>query len=100
MAKFIPLHDNVLVKVAEQSNMTQSGLYIPHTAGEGVVIEGLVVDVGPGKKEYAMTGEATKQMSVKKGDTILFPKFNSTEVSIDGKKHYIVAEPYILAYAR
>lgn len=87
------LNDNVLVEVPTEKKTTASGLYIPETAQDGQIIYGIVVKVGLGK---VLDNGQRVFPSVIEGDTIYFPKFNSTKVDINGKTMYVVSEQQIL----
>lgn len=83
-----PLADRVLVEPKEAETKTASGLYIPDTAKEKPQ-QGVVVAVGPGKKD--------ETMEVKAGDTVLYGKYAGTEVSYEDKKYIIMKQSDILA---
>lgn len=87
------LNDNVLVEVPTEKKTTASGLYIPETAQEGQVIYGTVVKVGLGK---IMDNGQRLIPNVIEGDTVYFPKFNSTKIEIDGRTLYVVSEQQIV----
>jgi chaperonin GroES len=87
-----PLQDRVLVKRIEADEMTAGGIIIPDTAKEKPQ-EGEVVDVGPGKR---LDNGSVQEMSVKKGDKILFSKYGGTDVTIDGEDYLIMREDDIL----
>ena len=91
MASIKPLGDRVLIQADVAEEVTSSGLYIPDTAKEKPQ-QGTVVAVGPGKVE-----NGTKvDMSVSKGDKVLYGKYAGTEVTIDGEEHLILREDEIL----
>ena len=87
-----PLEDRVLVKPIEAESKTASGIYLPEASKEKPV-KGEVVATGPGKRlDNGKRGE----MSVKKGDTVVYGKYAGTEVDIDGEKHMIIKESELL----
>lgn len=86
--KMKPLADRVLIEPAEAEQKTAGGIIIPDTAKEKPQ-KGIVVAVGPGKKDEPMT--------VKVNDTVLYGKYAGTEVSIDGKTYLIMKESDIYA---
>lgn len=91
MANIKPLSDRVLVLADAAEEKTQSGIIIPDTAKEKPQ-RGVVVAAGPGKVE-----NGTKiDMSVKKGDQILYGKYSGTEVTLDGEEYLIMRESDIL----
>jgi chaperonin GroES len=90
--KIKPLNDRVIVKRVEQEQKTSGGIIIPDTAKEKPQ-EGLVVAVGPGKRDDE--GKRTA-LEVKEGDRILFGKYAGTEIKIDGEEHIFMREDDIL----
>mgnify|MGYP000114656332 FL=1 len=91
MASIKPLGDRVLIQADVAEEVTSSGLYIPDTAKEKPQ-QGTVVAVGPGKVE-----NGTKvDMSVSKGDKVLYGKYAGTEVTIDGEEYLIMRESDIV----
>lgn len=92
MANIKPLQDRVLVKRIEAEEKTASGIIIPDTAKEKPQ-EGEVIAVGPGK---VMDNGSRVELTVKKGDKILFSKYAGTEVKIGGSEYLIMREDDIL----
>lgn len=87
-----PLEDRVLVKPIEAESKTASGIYLPESAKEKPV-RGQVVAVGPGKR---LENGKRAEMSVRKGDTVVYGKYAGSEVEIKGVKHLIVRESELL----
>ena len=83
-----PLADRVLVEPKEAETKTASGLYIPDTAKEKPQ-QGVVIAVGPGKKD--------EPMELKAGDVVLYGKYAGTEVSDEDKKYLIMKQSDVLA---
>lgn len=80
-----PLGDRVLVKLVEEHERTQGGIYIPDTA-----------------KDKPQTGEVTavgdgEKVTVKVGDRVMFAKFAGTEVKIDSVEHLLLPMEDVLA---
>jgi chaperonin GroES len=86
-----PLHDRIIVKRIEEEVKTKGGIIIPDTAKEKPQ-EGMVVAVGPGRRE---DGKVIA-VDVKKGDRILFGKYSGTEIKLDGEEHLILREEDVL----
>ena len=87
-----PLHDRVIVKRIEEGEQVRGGIIIPDTAKEKPQ-EGEVIAAGEGK--YLKDG--TRQaLDVKAGDRVLFGKYSSSEVKIDGEELLIMREDEIL----
>ncbi len=87
-----PLEDRVLVKPTEAETKTASGIYLPETSKEKPV-KGEVIAVGPGKR---LENGKRAEMSVRKGDTVVYGKYAGTEVEIKGDKHLILRESELL----
>lgn len=83
-----PLSDRVLVEPSEAETKTAAGLIIPDTAKEKPQ-QGVVIAVGPGKKD--------EPMELKEKDVVLYGKYAGTEVSFEGKKYLIMKQSDILA---
>ena len=83
-----PLADRVLVEPKEAETKTASGLYSPDTAKEKPQ-QGVVIAVGPGKKD--------EPMELKAGDVVLYGKYAGTEVSYEDKKYLIMKQSDVLA---
>ncbi|MFQ6675806.1 MAG: co-chaperone GroES [Fidelibacterota bacterium] len=91
--KIQPLADRVVVQPAEAEEVSKGGIILPDTAKEKPQ-QGTVVAVGPGK--YSDSGTKI-EMSVKKGQKVLYGKYSGTEVTIDGVEYIIMREGDILA---
>ena len=83
-----PVADRVLIQPKAAETKTASGIFIPDTAKEKPQ-EGVVIAVGPGKKDEAM--------EVKAGDVVIYGKYAGTEVTVEGTKYLIVKQADILA---
>ena len=83
-----PLADRVLIEPAPAETKTVGGIIIPDTAKEKPQ-KGVVVAVGPGKKDEPMT--------VKVKDNVLYGKYSGTEIQLDGETYLIMKESDIYA---
>jgi chaperonin GroES len=89
-----PLHDRIIVRrVEEEGEQKIGGIIIPDTAKEKPQ-RGTVVAAGQGKINEAGT---RVPLDVKAGDQILFGKYTSGEVKIDGEEYLIMREDEVLA---
>ena len=80
-----PLGDRLLVKLVEQTERSQGGIYIPDTA-----------------KDKPQTGEVTavgdgEEVKVTVGQKVLFAKFSGTEVKLGTEEHLLLAMEDVLA---
>ena len=88
-----PLEDRIILKPMEAEEKTAGWIIIPDNAKEKPQ-KGEVIAVGPGK----VTDKGQKiEVSLKKGDKVLYGKYSGTEVTIDGEDYLIVRESDILA---
>jgi chaperonin GroES len=92
-AGITPLGERVLVKPLAPETTTLSGIIIPDNSKEKPE-QGVVVAVGPGKKNDA--GHAVPP-SVKVGDKVMFSKYGFDEIKVNGVEYYMVNESNILA---
>ncbi len=82
-----PLGDRIVIKVIEDTEQTQGGIFIPDSAKEKPQ-KGEVVAVGLGKMNEK--GER-EPMDVKVGDTVLYAKYAGTDVKMDGTEYKILS---------
>ena len=91
--KFRPLRDNVLIKRVEAKEKTAGGLILPESAKDKPQ-EAEVIAVGPGRTNK----DGSKvPMTVSIGDLVLFKKYSTTDVKLDGDEFLILKESDILA---
>ena len=86
--KINPLSDRVIIKPNSGADKTVGGIILPETAKEKPT-EGKVIAVGPGK--VTDDGLLIKP-KVKIDDTVLFGKYNGTDIKIDGEEYLIIRE--------
>jgi chaperonin GroES len=87
-----PLHDRVIVKRIEEGEQVSGGIIIPDSAKEKPQ-EGEVIAAGLGKYKEDGTRQA---MDVKAGDRVLFGKYSSSEIKVNGEELLIMREDEIL----
>jgi chaperonin GroES len=88
-----PLHDRLIVRRLEEGEQKVGGIIIPDTAKEKPQ-RGTVVAAGNGK----VNDDGTRvPLDVKAGDVILFGKYTSTEVKLNGEEYLIMREDEVLA---
>jgi chaperonin GroES len=90
--KLKPLEDRIVVKPQEAEAVTAGGIVLPESAKEKPLM-GKVVSVGNGK---LLDSGKRGQMSVKKGDVVLYGKYGGSEVEIDGVEYKILREDEVL----
>jgi len=100
-----PLQDWVLIEPSEAKEKTAGGLFIPDTAKEKPV-EGKVLAVGKGRLETSEKKRGSKPKGkeekvfkttvLKPGDQVLYEKYGTTKVDLDGKELVLVRESDVL----
>ena len=75
-----PLADRVVVEPAPAEDKSAGGIILPDTAQEKPQ-QGTVVAVGSGK---VSDSGSLVEMTVKKGDKVLYGKYSGSEVTFDG----------------
>ena len=87
-----PLHDRLIVRRLEEGEQKSGGIIIPDTAKEKPQ-RGTVIAAGVGK----MHNGKRVPLDVKAGDQILFGKYTSQEVKLNGEEYLIMREDEVLA---
>ena len=88
-----PLHDRLVVRRLEEGEQTVGGIIIPDSAREKPQ-RGTVIAVGSG----TVKEDGTRvPLDVKPGDLILFGKYASQEITLDGEALLIMRENDVLA---
>jgi len=90
--KIRPLDDRVVIEPNEAEEKTAGGIVLPDAAKEKPMI-GKVVAVGDGK---LLDSGKRGQMSVKKGDSVIFGKYSGSDIEVDGVEYKIMRETEIL----
>ena len=90
---FRPLHNRIIVQRLEEGEQQIGGIIIPDSAKEKPQ-RGRVIATGDGK-----VSEDGKRipLDVKTGDLVLFGKYTSQEVKLDGQEYLIMLEDEVLA---
>ncbi len=82
-----PLSDKLVIKVIEDTEKTEGGIFIPDSAKEKPQ-KGEVVAVGPGK---ILDDGKREEMDVKTGEVVLFAKYAGTDVKIGDETFKILS---------
>ena len=88
-----PLHDRIIVQRVAEGEQQVGGIIIPDSAHEKPQ-KGKVIAAGTGKVKD--DGQRVP-LDVKAGDLILFGKYPSQEVKLDGEEYLIMREDEVLA---
>jgi chaperonin GroES len=88
-----PLHDRLIVRRLDEGEQKVGGIIIPDSAKEKPQ-QGEVIAAGVG----AINKEGKRvPLDVKAGDRILFGKYTSQEVKLNGEEYLIMREDEVLA---
>src|SRR5438132_14395845 len=88
-----PLHDRLIVQRIDEGEQNVGGIIIPDTAKEKPQ-QGKVIATGKGKVND--DGKRVP-LDVKAGDLILFGKYTSQDVKLDGEEYLIMRVDVVLA---
>ena len=89
-----PLHDRIVVRrLVEEGEQNIGGIIVPDTAREKPQ-QGTVIAAGSGT---VRDGGTRVPLDVKVGDVILFGKYTSQEIKLDGEEFLIMREDEVLA---
>ena len=92
--KLQPLHDQVIIKPLTAEEKTKSGIILPDTINKDRPEQGEVIAVGPGR---LLDNGQRAPMSVKAGEKVVFKKYSTEDLKLDGQEYVVVAERDILA---
>jgi chaperonin GroES len=92
MMKIRPLSDRIVVKRIDEQETTRSGIIIPDSAKEKPQ-QAEVIAVGHGKR---LEDGTLVPVDVKVGDRILFGKYSSSDITVDGEEYLIMREDEVL----
>ena len=87
-----PLHDRIVVRRLDDGEQNVGGIIIPDTAKEKPQ-RGTVIAAGSGT---VRNGGTRVPLAVKAGDEILFGKYTSQEIKLDGEEYLIMREDEVL----
>ena len=88
-----PLHDRIIVRRDEHGERHSGRIIIPDSAKEKPQ-RGTVIAAGSGSVK---DGGTRVPLDVKAGDLILFGKYTSQEIKLDGEEYLIMRESEVLA---
>lgn len=82
-----PVGKRVLIKPVKEEEKTKGGIFIPEAAKEKKK-QGIVIEIG---------NIDEKELSLKKGNMILYTGYSFEELEIDGEKYLIIDSKDIIA---
>tara|TARA_R110001592_G_scaffold141485_1_gene362980 strand:- start:305 stop:622 length:318 start_codon:yes stop_codon:yes gene_type:complete len=89
---FIPVGDRIVLRQYDEGDMTTGGVIIPDTTQEGS-LQGEVVAVGPGR---ILDNGERGPMQCNVGDIVVYPKFGTTNLDVEGDEYFILRENDVL----
>ena len=87
--KLKPISDHIIIEPLKEEEKTKGGIFLPQSAEKERPEQGMVIAVGPGKKDIPM--------EVKEGDKVIFTKYGPQEVKVKDKEYLIASQDDILA---
>lgn len=84
--RFQPLDDRIVIKPSDPEKVRPSGLVLPEQAREKPQ-QGEVLAVGPGRHEEGIL----IPVGVEVGDTVIYSKYGSTEIEVDGEELLVIS---------
>ena len=91
--KIKPLYNHVVIKQQDETETMYGNIVVPDMGKEKPLM-GEIVAVGPGMYSVTGTWLAT---GVKVGETVVFPAFGGTKMTIDGEEFIVMKENDLLA---
>lgn len=88
-----PLDDRVVVEPLAAEEKTAGGIVLPDSAKEKPQ-RGIVLAVGSGR---LLDNGQRSELSVAKGDEVIYGKYSGSDVEVDGREVKILRESDILA---
>lgn len=89
-----PIGSKVVVRPAKAEEKTKGGIVLPDTVSKEKPSKGEIIAVGPGKM---LENGKREELTVKKGDMVIFSKYAGTEFKVDEQEYLILSESDILA---
>ncbi len=91
--KIRPLHNHIVIKQQDETETMYGNIVVPDMGKEKPLM-GEVVAVGPGT--YTITGDFI-ETQVEVGETVIFPAFGGTKMTINGEEYVVMKESDLLA---
>jgi chaperonin GroES len=92
--KIKPLHNHIVIKQQDETETMYGNIVVPDLGKEKPLM-GEVVAVGPGI--YSITGQTFIKTEIQVGETVVFPSFGGTKMTIDGEEFVVMKENDLLA---
>ena len=92
--KIKPLHNHIVIKQLDETETMYGNIVVPDLGKEKPLM-GEVVAVGPGI--HSITGQTFIETKIQVGETVVFPAFGGTKMTIDGEEFVVMKEQDLLA---
>ena len=89
-----PLSDHLVLKPVDAETTTASGIIIPDTVSKERPEKGEVIAIGPGKM---LENGQRQPIDVQVGQTVMFKKYATDEVKVDGVEYLMVRAEDVIA---
>lgn len=83
-----PIRHTILIKPCKSDDISAGGIYVPETCQERSS-KAIIVATGNGTKD--------KPMRYKTGQTVFNIKDCGDEIIIDGERHYLIQQDWVIA---
>ena len=91
--KIKPLHNHIVIKQQDETETMYGNIVVPDLGKEKPLM-GVVIAVGKGFHTVTGTFISTE---IKVGETVVFPAFGGTKMTIDGEEFIVMKENDLLA---
>jgi chaperonin GroES len=91
--KIKPLHNHIVIKQQDETETMYGNIVVPDMGKEKPLM-GEVIAVGPGL--HSVTGTFIEN-KVQVGETVVFPAFGGTKMTIEGEEYIVMKEQDLLA---
>ena len=92
--KIKPLHNHIVIKQQDETETMYGNIVVPDLGKENPLM-GEVVAVGPGV--YSVTGEHFLKTKIEVWQTVVFPAFGGTKMTIEVEEFVVMKENDLLA---
>ena len=88
-----PLHNHVVIKQQDETETMYGNILVPD-AGKEKPLMGEVIAVGPGLTNFHGN---LLPITIEVGQTVVFPAFGGTKMTIEGEEYVVMKEQDLLA---
>ena len=92
--KIKPLHNHIVIKQLDETETMYGNIVVPDMGKEKPLM-GEVLAVGPGI--HSITGQTFIETKIQVGETVVFPAFGGTKMTVEGEEYIVMKEQDLLA---